>query len=127
MRWIAPTLLIGVFLRHDTSLWLPGLAPTEWFYALGGFWEVALCGIILCTLRPAPALLGAALWIGMLEGAQVGVCGVLMGHRRAPTGVNECDFLTGWPIGAYLVGLELVILLAAAGMKWHWGSRLWSS
>jgi len=34
------------------------------------------------------------MWIGILEGSQVAICGAVIGHRRAPAGMNDCDFLT---------------------------------
>jgi len=49
MQWLGPVLLIGVFVRHDTAQWLPGYTPPEWFYILGGTWEILLCASILLT------------------------------------------------------------------------------
>lgn len=127
MRWLAAILLIGVFLRHDTSFFLAKvtrLSPSEWFYLLGGAWEVVLCAILRTRVRGYFAV--AAMWIGMLEGGQIAVCQALL-DGPVPSGVSECDYVAGWPVGEWIVGLEVTLLFMAAGMKWHWGSRLWSS
>jgi hypothetical protein len=120
MRWLGPVLLIGVFARHDLT-WLPGYAPAEWFYLLGGLWEIVLCAVLLMFVSAPLAI--AALWIGILEGAQVTVCGALMGHRRPPEGMNECDYLTGLPIGATMTALYLIIVCWAIGKSWRSASR----
>ena len=123
MKWLGPILLIGVFARHDLT-WLPGYSPQEWFYILGGFWELLLCSTLLvCIARPLPSLLTAAMWIGILEGSQVAVCGALMGHARAPKGTPECDYLSGLPIGATMTALYLGIICWAIGKSWRSASR----
>jgi hypothetical protein len=61
----------------------------------------------------------AALWIGILEGAQVTVCGALMGHARPPEGMNECEYLTGWHVGAIMTGVYLFIVCPAIGKAWR--------
>jgi hypothetical protein len=117
MKWLGPLLLIGVFARHNLS-WLPGYTPPEWFYLLGGVWEILLCASILLFI-PALPLIQAAMWIGILEGAQVTVCGALMGHARPPAGQNECDYLTGWHVGAIMTGVYLFIVCMAIGKEWR--------
>lgn len=117
MRWLGPFLLIGVFARHNLS-WLPGYSPPEWFYILGGLWEVILC-LSLLSIIPGYPLAIAALWIGALEGAQVTVCGAIMGHARPPEGMNDCDYLTGWHVGAIMTGVYLFIVCPAIGKAWH--------
>jgi hypothetical protein len=127
VRWIALILLIGVFVRHDTSFLLAKftrLSAPEWFYLLGGWWEAILCMTLATRVRGYFAV--AALWIGTLEGGQIALCQSFL-QGPVPLGMNECDYLTGLPIGAWIVAGEIVILLGAAGMKWRWGSGLWSS
>jgi len=79
-----------------------------------------LCTIMLLTL-PAQALIKAAMWIGILEGAQVSAC------RLATTGPigkgNLCDNLTGLPIGATMTALYLGIVCWAIGKSWRSASR----
>jgi len=121
MKWLGPLLLIGVFARHDLT-WLPGYSPAEWFYLLGGAWEVVLCVVLLILIGRHPLAI-AALWIGVLEGAQVAACGAMMGHRRPPEGVPECDYLSGLPIGATMTGLYVIIVCWAIGKNWRSASR----
>jgi MFS family permease len=118
VKWLGPLLLIGVFARHNLT-WLPGYSPAEWFYLLGGLWEVVLCATILLLLPSISTLAIAALWIGILEGAQVTICGALMGHARPPEGMNECDYLTGWHVGAIMTGVYLFIVCMAIGKEWR--------
>jgi len=120
MKWLGPLLLIGVFARHNMT-WLPGYSPSEWFYIMGGLWEFVLCSILLRFITLSLGI--AALWIGILEGAQVATCGALMGHRRPPEGMNECDYLSGLPIGATMTALYLGIVCWAIGKEWRAGSR----
>lgn len=121
MKWLGPFLLIAVFLRHDTSHWLPYYSPTEWFYILGALWEVILCTCLFLFVHPfrGPSLAIAALWIGILESGQVAVCGAVIGHKRAPAGQNDCDYLTGWPLGATMTALYLLIICWAIGKSWR--------
>ena len=121
MRWLACLLLVGVFVRHDASHWLPWYSAPEWFYILGGLWECLLSASLLLFLRWPLAV--AALWIGILEGAQVAACGALMGHARAPEGFNECDYLTGLPIGFLLTVMEFGVVCWAIKMSWRSASH----
>ena len=117
MRWLSPILLIGVFLRHNTSHWLPGYSPAAWFYVLGGLWEVALCASLLLFLRAPLAI--SALWIGILEGAQVSICRLATKDIDAVHGQNLCDALTGLPIGATMTGLYVILVCWAIGKEWR--------
>jgi hypothetical protein len=112
-------LLVGVFTRHDTAWSLPGYSPQAWFYILGGFWETLLCLVILT--RATEPFLVAAMWIGILEGAQMSVC------RLATTGPigkgNLCDALTGWHVGAIMTGVYLFIVCMAIGKEWRQSVR----
>lgn len=123
MKWLCPVLLIGVFARHNLT-WLPGYSPAEWFYVMGGLWEIILCLAILFTL-PTQPLLSAAMWIGILEGGQVAVCGALMGHARPPPGVNECDHIAGLPIGATMTGLYAYVVVRSIAIAWHGALGVW--
>ena len=106
MRWLASILLIGVFARHNLAFSLPGYSPAAWFYILGGMWEACLCFSLMLFLK-APLVL-AALWIGILEGAQISTCRLLTADiTQIPKGANLCDHLTGLPIGATMTALYL--------------------
>jgi hypothetical protein len=127
VKWLGPFLLVAVFLRHDTSHWLPYYSAPEWFYILGALWEVILCTCLFLFVHPfrGTSLVIAALWIGILESGQVAICGAVMGHRRAPAGVNDCDYLTGWHVGAIMTGVYLFIVCPAIGKAWrdYFGTR----
>jgi hypothetical protein len=110
-------LLIAVFLRHDTSQWLPGYTPAAWFYVLGGALEIVLCSLILLTLHGP--LISAAMWIGILEGAQVSICRLATKDIDAVHGQNLCDALTGWHVGAIMTGVYLFIVCPAIGKAWR--------
>ena len=109
MKHVAYVLLIGVFIRHDTSLWLADLTGKKAsliFYALGGLWEAMLASVIwlLIADRKAAAykhlaVLGCIFAIS--EGLQMSVCRVL----AEPGKGNLCDSLTGLPVGATLTSL----------------------
>ena len=116
MRWLAPLLLLGVFLRHHTSQWLPGYSAAEWFYILGGVWEATLCASLLLLLREP--LVRVALLIGILEAAQVSTCGAMLGSTRPPPGVDECDYLIGFPLGPWIVGLEIILIAVVTARQW---------
>src|SRR5437899_2034845 len=119
MRWLGPILLIAVFLRHDTSQWLPAFSPAAWFYILGGFWEILLCAVIL-NAAPSIPLLTAAMWIGILEGAQISTCRLLTADiSQVPKGANLCDHLTGWPIGFLMTFAELGLVVGIIAMSWR--------
>jgi len=117
-RWLGLILLVGVFTRHDTAWSLPGYSPQAWFYVLGGFWEMLLC-LALLTMVTAPFAI-AALWIGILEGAQLSACRLLTADiSAAPKNANLCDHLTGLPIGATMTGLYVILVCMAIGKEWR--------
>jgi integral membrane sensor domain MASE1 len=122
MKWLGSLLLVGVFLRHDTSQWLPGYSPAAWFYVLGGLWEITLCASLLIWVSQT-SLLTAALWIGILEGAQVSVCRLATKDIDAVHGQNLCDALTGLPVGATMTALYLGIVCVAIGKAWRKNAR----
>ncbi len=122
MKWLGPLLLVGVFLRHNTSGWFPAYSPQAWFYILGGLWEMILCAVLFLFLRAPLAI--AALWIGILEGAQVSICRLLTADiSQVPKGANLCDHLTGLPIGATMTALYLGIICWAIGKEWRRDGR----
>ncbi len=116
MKWLGSILLVGVFIRHNTAWSLPGYSPQAWFYILGGFWEMLLCLVILTKVTEPLAI--AAMWIGILEGAQVSVCRLLTSDITKVQG-NLCDSLTGLPIGATMTALYLLIVCWAIGKEWR--------
>ena len=115
MKWLGPILLIGVFLRHNTAMWLPGYSPQAWFYILGGLWEIVLCAAPLTFVRAPIAVV--ALWIGILEGAQVSTCRLLTSDITKVQG-NLCDSLTGLPIGATMTGLYVILIAVTIARHW---------
>jgi hypothetical protein len=114
-EWLGSILLIGVFGRHDLT-WLPGYSPAGWFYILGGIWEMILCATLLLFLRSPLAV--AALWIGILEGAQISTCRLLTTDIHQVKG-NLCDALTNLPIGATMTALYVLIICWAIGKAWR--------
>jgi hypothetical protein len=119
MRWLGPILLVGVFIRHNTASWFPGYSPAAWFYIFGGMWEILLCALFLFLVRGS-GLVTSALWIGILEGAQVSACRLLTTDiSQVPKGANLCDHLTGLPIGATMTALYLGIVCWAIGKAWR--------
>ena len=118
MKWLGPILLVGVFLRHDTSQWLPGYSPGAWFYILGGAGEALLCAILLLFLRMPLAIV--ALWIWILESSQDSICRLLTTDiSQVPRGSNLCDALIDLPIGATMTGLYLIVVCWAIGKEWR--------
>jgi hypothetical protein len=116
-KWLGPVLIVAVFARHNLAWSLPGYSPQAWFYIMGGMLEILLCSTLLLML-PAQALIRSAMWIGILEGAQVSAC------RLATTGpigkdANLCDALTGWHVGAIMTGVYLFIVCMAIGKEWR--------
>jgi hypothetical protein len=122
LRWLAIVLLVGVFVRHDTSYLastFTPLTPGAWFTVMGGLWEITLCLALLLWVRSIP-LAAAALWIGILEGAQISACrAVIADIRSVPQNVNLCDYLTGWHVGAIMTGVYLFIVCMAIGKEWR--------
>jgi hypothetical protein len=117
MKWLGPILLVGVFVRHNTSFWLTGYSPAAWFYVMGGMWEIVLCSTILFLIR-APLVI-AAMWIGILEGAQVSICRLATKDIDAVHGQNLCDAITNLPIGATMTGLYVILVCWAIGKAWR--------
>lgn len=125
MKWLSIVLLVGVFVRHDTSYLastLTSLTPGAWFTVMGGLWEIVLCVALLMFVS---ASLGTtALLIGILEGAQISVCRAMITDISAvPPKVNLCDYVTGWPIGFLMTSAELGMVCWVIGKNWRWGSR----
>ena len=127
MKFIAALLLFGVFARHDTAYWLndlTGMHPVTVFYMMGGFWEVILCSVVISLLLTQKngfyrhiAIL--AMGMGILEGFQIGICSILAQGRMpfVPKGQNVCDFISGVPIGATMVGLYILVVCYFVGRK----------
>ena len=121
MKPLAIVLLLGVIFRHTAARWLPGYTPAAWGYMLGGAWEFILCGLILWQVLGYPLTKWSraaivALIIGMLEALQMTFCRLCIADiREVPTGVNLCDYITGLPIGAVMMGLYILLI------SWHIG------
>ena len=124
MRWIAVILLVGVFTRHNTALWLASgssLSPQAVFYILGGVWEIVLCGVLAAILLAAERTLWrylalVAVTVGIAEASQMSVCRLAISDiaRLAPD-QNLCDYLTGLPVGATLTALYLLAIAYGVG------------
>lgn len=121
MRWLAIVLLLGVFIRHDTSFLasnLTSLTPGAWFTVMGGLWEVVLCLALLLWVRSVP-LAAAALLVGILEGAQISVCrAMIIDISAVPPKADLCDYVTGWPIGFLMTFAEIGVVGWAIAMSW---------
>ena len=124
MKPLAAALLIGVFARHGAANWLAegsSLSSAAWFYILGGVWEATLCGLILWAIMGYRwtlwrGLASAGCLIGMMEGSQLAVCRLgITDIKAVPTGVNLCDYWSGFPVGAVAFSLYLLIIC------WHFG------
>jgi len=110
LKYLAYILLIGVFIRHDTSRWisdLTGVRQAVIFYIQGGFWEATLGAVVWFLLKePSPyrdmAVMGCIFEIS--EGLQIGICRMFAegGHG------NVCDYWSGLPVGATLTALYAV-------------------
>ena len=116
MKWLGSLLLVGVFVRHNTSMWLPGYSPAAWFYVLGGLWEAVLCAVLLGFVRGPLAIV--SLWIGITEGSQVAVCRLLTKDIDAVHGQNLCDALLGFPLGPWLTGLYIILIAVVTARQW---------
>jgi len=90
---------------------------------MGGLWEVVLCSMVLMLWR-APWLV-AAMWIGIIEGAQIAICRPFIADiSKLPQDITLCDYVTGWRIGIPILVLELLIICWAIGKNWRSASRL---
>lgn len=125
-RWLWALLLILVALRHHTSqvlaLSLPISAPGI-FYIQGGLWEALLCGVIAAFLwNQEPSFWKraglAAMAVGIIEGLQMSVCrSLVVSMADVPKGVNICDHVTGKPVAATLMWLEIFMVCVLLGRK----------
>jgi len=126
MKYLAILLLVGVVVRHNTAYEvasLTGISPPGAFYVLGGLWESILCAVVLIIAWQQrqtvyrSAILGA-MAIGIIEGLQMSVCRACIKNMAdVPKGVNICDYLTGFPVGATVASLYLIILIWILGKE----------
>ena len=126
MKWLACALLVGVFARHDTSIFLSHhteFSARVWFYVLGGWWEMMLCGVLLVLLQWASGrwryIAMSALWVGILEAAQMTCQLAVPNMALIPKETNLCDHVTGLPIGFLMTSLYLLVILAGVGKAWR--------
>jgi len=121
LRWLPLALLLGVFVRHDTSYLastFTPLTPGAWFTTMGGLWEVALCFLVMSLWRDPWVV--AAMWIGIVEGAQIAACRPFIADiSKVPQDVTLCDYVTGWRIGIPILVLYLGIVCWAIGKEWR--------
>lgn len=124
MKTVAAVLLLGVFIANDTANWIAqatGYSPAAVFYMLQGAWVAVLSGCVLVFMLAAkPSLsrsLGiAAAGISMFEGAMIPAFRIAVSDISAvPRGTNLGDHVTGLPISAVTLTLELMILAWIVG------------
>jgi hypothetical protein len=112
---------VAVFVRHDTSYLastFTPLTPGAWFTTMGGLWEIVLCSLVLSLWR-APWPVVAAMWIGIVEGAQIAACRpFIVDISKVPQDVTLCDYVTGWSLGIPILALYLFIVCMAIGKEW---------
>jgi len=90
------------------------MAPSGVFYVLGGLWEIMLCLAVFTFLATQVRslwtdLARAAMMIGMVEGAMISGCKILI-VGQPPAGMTQCNYVTGIPIGDVVATLELMAL-----------------
>lgn len=119
MRLVAIILIVGVFLVHDGANWLADgsrFTPAAVFYMLHGAWGAVLSAALLLVLVAATAsvwrdLAIAALVISIIEGLQIPACRLAVSDIKAvPRGMSLCDHVTGLPVHAVLLTLEMLAL-----------------
>lgn len=119
MRWMALVLVVGVFVAHDGANWISswsGVYPWAVFFMLQGGWTVVLAACVALFIYGAMpslerSLALAALGIAMVEGIEIPACGLAVkDFTLIPRGVNTCDYVTGLPLGAVQICLEVFIL-----------------
>lgn len=124
MKAVAAILLLGVFLRHDTAFLLSGwtgMTPSGVFYVLGGAWEFTLCAVLLAILWHAKrdvwaTLALAGLAIGMVESFMIVACKMAL-RMPPPTGMTNCQAVTGLPIGTVALTIEAMAICWIVG-RW---------
>jgi hypothetical protein len=124
VRFIAIVLVVGVFLAHDGEHWLSEgsrFSPAAVFYMLQGAWTVVLSACLLLLLTAAVAsvwrdLAVTALGISIVEGSLLPVCRFPVANiKEVPMGVGLCDHVTGLPVHAVLLTLEVLAVVWIAG------------
>lgn len=124
---VAVLLLAGIFLRHDSSFVIAAVtdrAPRDIFHIAGGLLEIELLAIIMVLLylliRFVPTNIHTQFWyalaqlvcfIGIIEGLMVSGCTMFL-REYPPPGVTVCTHVTGWEIGWWVKGGELIALAA---------------
>jgi len=128
MRALAIALLVGVFVAHDTANWLgenSKFSPAAWFYMLQGAWTALLSACVLGLLYVAKpsvwrSLAVAAMGISIVAGLMVPVCRLAVADINAvPRGVSLCNHVTGLPIGAAILCVEVFVVCWIIG-QWVW-------
>jgi hypothetical protein len=118
---------MGVFLRHDTAFTvsqMTGWTPGGVFYVAGALWEMLLCAVVLffvwASYRESlwRSLGIAAAIIGIVEAAMSAGCQMAI-NGRPPPNMTQCDYVTGLPVFALSMGIEVAVLF------WIVGSSVW--
>jgi len=123
VKWIALTLLCGVFIAHDTANWLAfgSFTPGRVFYMLQGAWSALLSAILMVFVLTQKRTIWrdlsvAALAISIIEGMEMPVCTLAVDSAKVPRGTNLCDYAAGFPIGYVIEGLYFI---AVARILWR--------
>jgi hypothetical protein len=113
-------LIALLFMRHYgyqvlTDVW--GHSAKVWFYAIGGFQEAILWLLIAGSASmTAPSLqrslaIFAGVW-GMTEGAQLGICRLMLPSVKGlSSGQGTCDLAFGIPM--YALSISAAVLVFA--------------
>ena len=119
MKAVALVLLFGVFIAHDTANWIAevtGYSPAAVFYMEQGTWTVILSSCLLVFVLTQKASLWrtlglAAIGISIVEGSMIPVCRLAVSDiSLVPRGTNLCDYVTGLPVSATLLTVEIMIV-----------------
>ena len=133
MKAVALVLLFGVFIAHDTANWIAegtSYTAAAIFYMEQGAWTVVLSGCLLVfVLTQKPSLwrtLGfAAIGISMVEGLMIPIFRFAAGPdiSAKPVGMNLADYVTGLPVSATLLTLEVMVVCWIIGAFFRNGSE----
>lgn len=122
MKWASIVLLLGVFIANDGANWLAGpYSAAANFYMLQGVWVAILSAfavaIFLEARRSIWRSLGvAAMTISIIEALEIPGCRLFVADISKVHG-NICDAVTGLPISAVTVCIEVFIVAWIVGSE----------
>lgn len=123
MKWLALTVLVITFARHNSAFWMASALNTTApavSYVMGGILEAVMGVAIALLMFTQPKSLWRTLGIfagciAASEGAQMAVCRMAIADIRAlPPNTTLCDHVTGLPVGSvlmtgYLMGIFYLV------------------